>query len=325
MNKIDIKDKKLLYEIELNARLGTSILGNKIGLSQEGVYYRLNRLEKKGLITGYRTFLNFGKIGYTGYAVYCRFQNVTKKQKEKIIEELKQHDHIYWIAGFIGKFDFAFALMAKNIVYFNDMFTEISTKYNDMLKDFTIAIRVEFIQFPRHYLIPIKSPHKQKSRFSGFVEFVNIDNLDKMIIKEITLNARISVLELAKRINHPASTVQFRLKELEREKIIQGYGALVHCEKYGYQSYQLFINTRNITKERKKHLLAYCQTHPNIIFYIETVGRWNFEIIYELENQKKFQELLIELRSKFADIIFDTEIIILSDHYVKYNQYPLQK
>ena len=70
------------------------------------------------------TLINFGKIGYTGYGVYARFQNVTHEQKKQIIEELKSHNNIYWIAEFGGKFDLAFALMAKNIVYFNEMFTE---------------------------------------------------------------------------------------------------------------------------------------------------------------------------------------------------------
>src|SRR3989344_5108257 len=129
MRELDKKDRKLLYEIDLNARLGTSVLGKRIGLSQEGTFYRLQRLEKKKIISGYMTLLNFGKIGYTGYGVYARFQNVSHEQKKYIIEELKSLNHIYWIAEFGGKFDLAFAIMAKNIIHFNEMFSDLSTKY----------------------------------------------------------------------------------------------------------------------------------------------------------------------------------------------------
>jgi Lrp/AsnC family transcriptional regulator, leucine-responsive regulatory protein len=323
MVKLDKKDKKLLYEIDLNARLGTSVLGKKIGLSQEGTFYRLQRLERQNIISGYMTLLNFGKIGYTGYGVYARFQNVTKEQKKNIIEELKKHNHIYWIAEFGGKFDLAFAIMAKNIIHFNELFSELSTKYNHVLKDFTVAIRVELIQFPRDYLIHVKMLSKKTPRFGKYIESVQLDDVDKSILREITHSARISVLELAKRISKPSSTVRTRLKQLEKNGIIQGYSSQIHCQEFGYQSYQLFVNTKNLTKEKKEKLFSYCRTHPNIIFCIETVGKWNFEIIYEIESQKDLQDLIIDIRTKFSDVIADVESIVLFNHYVKYNQYPL--
>jgi DNA-binding Lrp family transcriptional regulator len=321
MKKLDVKDKKLLCEIDLNARLGTSAIGKKIGLSQEGTYYRLKKLEDKGVISGYITLVNFGKIGYTGYGVYARFQNVTKKQKQKIIEELKQLDHIYWIAEFGGKYDIAFALMAKNIVHFNEIFSELSTKYNEFLKDFTSAIRVELVQFPRKYLLCNK-PISKTPGFGKYIESVELDSLDQLILHELADDSRVPVLELAKRIKKPGSTVSSRLKELEKRDIIQGYSAKIHCQEFGYQSYQLFVSTNNLTKKKKRRLLNYCQTHPNIIFYIETVGKWNFEIIYEIENQTLLQDLIIDIRTNFSDIIVDVESIVLFNHYVKYNQYP---
>lgn len=322
MDKLDVKDRKILYEIDLDARSGTSTLGKRVGLSQEGTFYRLKRLERKGIISGYMTFLNFGKIGYTGFAVYARFQNVTKEQKRNIIEELKKHDHVYWIAEFGGKFDLTFAIMAKNVVHFNEIFTEISTKYNNVLKDFTIAIRIELVQFPRDYLIERKSFAKKAPRFGKYIESEKLDKLDKSILREITNNARLSSLEISKKIKKPVSTVSSRLKKLKGKEIIQGFGAQINCQQFGYQSYQLFLNTRNLTEERKKELFSYCQAHPNIIFCIETVGKWNFEIIYEIEDQKKLQDLIIDMRTKFSDIIFDVESIVLFNHYVKYNQYP---
>jgi Lrp/AsnC family leucine-responsive transcriptional regulator len=322
MIKLDVKDRELLYEIDLDARLGTSELGKRIGMSQEGTFYRLKRLEKLNVISGYMTLINFGKIGYTGYAVYAKFQNVTREEKKNVIEELKQNDHIYWIAEFGGNFDITFAIMAKNIVHFNEIFTEISNKYNNVLKDFKVAIRVELVQFPRDYLIEKGTSKKKTPRFGKFIELEKLDKLDELILKEMAKNARISSIQLSKRIKKPISTVTSRLKKLKKKGIIQGYSAQIRSQEFGYQSYQLFINTRNMTKERQKDFFAYCKSHPNIIFYIETVGKWNFEIIYEIEDQKRLQELIIDIRTKFSDIIFDVESIVLFDHYVKYNQYP---
>ena len=197
------------------------------------------------------------------------------------------------------------------------MFTEIASKYVQVLKDLTVSIRVELVQFPREYLIK-KETHPGKSpRFGGFIESEQLKKVDELLLKEIANNARLSVLELAKRVQKPASTVGGRLKQLETKGIIQGYSAQIRCQEFGYQSYQLFIKAHNLTKQNKRRLLAYCQAHANIIFYIETVGEWNFELIYEIESQKQLQDLIIELRTKFSDLIKDVESIVRfrAEHY----------
>lgn len=322
MLELDAKDRKLLYAIDLNARIGTTLLGKNINLSQEGTFYRLKNLENKSIISGYISLINFSKIGYTGYAVYARFQNVTPEQKNTIIQELKQEKHIYWIAEFGGKFDMAFAIMAKNIIHFNEIFTGISAKYNNTLKDHTISIRVELTQFPRKYLIDNIGIKKQPY-FGRNIELEKLDKIDHDILKTIAENARMPALEIAKNINKPFSTVNSRLKQLEKHEIIQGYSAKIHCQEFGYQSYQLFLNTHDLTLDKKRKLYSYCSLHKNIIFYIETVGKWNFEVIYEIENQKEMQNSIIELRTNFSDIITDVESIIIFNHYIKYNHFPL--
>lgn len=323
--KLDTKDKKLLYEIDLNARAGTSELSKKIGLSQENVFYRLKRLEKNNIISGYLTLINFSKIGYTGYAVYARFHNVTHEKKNEIINDLKSNNNIYWVAEFGGKYDIAFAFLAKNIIHFNNLFLEISSKYNNHLKDFTIEIRVELNQFPRDYLLTNTEKNKLNKKiplFGKVFENENLDNLDNKILINIANDPRISVLKLSEKINKPTSTIRTRLKQLEEKEIIQGYSSMIQCNDYNYTIYQLFITATNITMEIKKKLFSYCAMHPNIIILVESVGKWNFEIMYEVENQKQLQEFIMDFRTKFSDIILDIENSVMFDHYVKYTHFP---
>ncbi len=322
MLKLDQKDKRLLYEVDLDARQGTSQLGKRIGLSQEGTYYRLQRLQKQKIISDFVTLINFGKIGFTGYGVYTKFQNIDEKKKEIIIKELSKHKNIYWIAEFGGKFDLAFAIAAKSIVEFNEYLLDISTKYHDVLKDFSIAIRVELVQFPRDYLIRTKKPKSKKPSFGKEILFEGLDQTDSKILRELGRNARTSTLELAKRIQKSASSVISRIKKLEQKEVIQGHSALINCQRYGFENYQLFLETHNMNKTAKKRLQTYCQSHPNIIFYIETVGQWNFELIYEIKNQRELQQLMVELRTLFPKIIKNIETGIIFNHNVKYNQYP---
>lgn len=321
MVDLDVKDKKLLYEIDLNARLGTSKLGKQIGLSQESTHYRLKRLKENKIISNFITLVNFSKLGYTGYAVYARFNSIDKKSKKETIDYLIKNNKIYWVAEFGGKFDLAFAIMAKNIQEFNQIYLEITTNLNEELKDFTVSIRVELTQFPRNYLLPNKKGSKSPS-FGKVEKEYKLDETEENILKILSRDARIPVLEISEKIKKPASTISEKIKKLEKEKVIQGYSSEIYCQEYDYESYQLFINTQNLTNKNKEQFYSYCENNKNIIFLIETVGKWNFEIIYEVKNQKELQELIIELRTKFQNIITDLETIVLFNHYTKYDQYP---
>ena len=62
MNSIDLKDRKILYELDKNARISYAQIGKKVGLSTEVVHYRVKRLEEKGIITNYQTAINYFEL-----------------------------------------------------------------------------------------------------------------------------------------------------------------------------------------------------------------------------------------------------------------------
>jgi Lrp/AsnC family transcriptional regulator, leucine-responsive regulatory protein len=322
MRKVDLKDKRLLYELDLNARLGTTELAKRVGLSQEAVHYRLKQLERKQVIVNYMTFLDIAKLGLSNFTIYAKFQNVTKEQQQAILEKLRAEDHINWIAEFCGRFDIAFAILEKNTIRFQQRFTKIMSQYNDVLRDFTVVTNTFLAQFQREYLLEKKTKTAITPSFGEYEHLITLKDMDHEILKCISNNARTPVLEIAQRIRQPASTVRAHLHNLEQEKVIVGYGTQIDIQELGYQTYKIFIVAHNLTEAKKKRFLSYCHGHPNIIFYLETIGRWNFEINYELENQQQLRDAIIELRTVFSDIIVDMESIVLLHTYIKYTHYP---
>ena len=110
-----------------------------------------------------------------------------------------------------------------------------------------------------------------------------------------------------------------------KEEIVGGFTILLQPNSFGYQSFQVNIVTQNINKEILKKFLFYCKAHPNIIFLIKVLGDWNIELIYEVENSKKMQENLIELRDRFSNIIKEIELLNLFEDYIKLDHYPFNK
>lgn len=59
---LDLLDNKILNVIKKDARLSYSDIGEKVGLSRVAVKNRIDNLEKKGIIRGYRTVINSSKV-----------------------------------------------------------------------------------------------------------------------------------------------------------------------------------------------------------------------------------------------------------------------
>ncbi len=63
---------------------------------------------------------------------------------------------------------------------------------------------------------------------------MQLDDVDRRIIKEYLEDARRSYREVAKRIGVAVGTVLSRIKRLEESKIIRGYSAIIDYSKLGY-------------------------------------------------------------------------------------------
>jgi len=60
-----------------------------------------------------------------------------------------------------------------------------------------------------------------------------LDDLDLAILAELENNARITVSELARRLDSPTSTIRDRIRRLEEDGVILGYTAIINPEKLG--------------------------------------------------------------------------------------------
>ena len=60
--KLDKKDRKILYQLDLNSRATLSDLTKKVGLSKQVVDYRIKNLLKNKVIKQFYIIVNFTKL-----------------------------------------------------------------------------------------------------------------------------------------------------------------------------------------------------------------------------------------------------------------------
>jgi len=135
--KLDAKDKKILEQLQKNARQLISEIAKKTGLPRDVVQYRIKKLEENKVIRAYHTFLNPSKLGYPLY-VYVGFSlyNITTEDEEKFLAFLKNHKNVIYVAKNSGKWDFSIGVCAKDYKEFDDILKEIRRKFSKIIKDY---------------------------------------------------------------------------------------------------------------------------------------------------------------------------------------------
>ena len=66
-------------------------------------------------------------------------------------------------------------------------------------------------------------------------ELLEIDEIDRKILGELTADCRVSYRQLAKKTKVSIGTALNRIKRMEKIGVIKGYSAIVDQEKIGYQ------------------------------------------------------------------------------------------
>src|SRR5689334_12211544 len=80
---IDDLNWNILEELQKNARLSTTEIGRRVGLSAPAVADRIEKLEEQGIIKGYHTALDYDKLDLTIRA-FILFKNTNLKHPELI-------------------------------------------------------------------------------------------------------------------------------------------------------------------------------------------------------------------------------------------------
>jgi Lrp/AsnC family leucine-responsive transcriptional regulator len=301
--KLDIIDMKILSELDKNARVNLGIISGKIKKSKQLISYRIKNLEKIKVISGYNTVIDFSKLGLMSIRVYIKLNSMTPKKNKEFIEFLKKQKEIWWLMSVENICDIAYATLVKNINEFYSHLDKLS-RYNKFIKSKQIVIYSHIKQYLKSYLIEEEKINIE-ILIGASMEKEEIDKTDFMLLKLISDNARISLIDLSVKLKIKPQSIVYRLRKLENRQIIKGYRVNINTNLLGFKNYKIYLNL--IKNSKNKELENYCLLNPYIINTNKTIGGADFEIELQLKEINDLYKILDELREKFSDVIKDFE------------------
>jgi Lrp/AsnC family transcriptional regulator for asnA, asnC and gidA len=302
MVKIDSKDREILYQLDLDSRQSFAKIGKTVGLSKTVIAYRVNKLIENKIIKTFYTVIDAFKLGYISFRIYLVYQYMTQEKEKEIIDYFTKQKLNWWTISAEGRFDLAVIMWVKNINDFYSFWEETLRRYRDYFLEQQFSVYIQLYTYRHSYLLDdVNKSDRTKFEIMGGGQQVAIDDLDFRLLRLIAPNARIPVKELAQKLNATVAVVNYRLKKLMREGVIQGFRTDIDFGKLGYQFFKADIDLKDY-KQRGK-IINYAKTSPNLVRIDKSVGISDLELEYHVQSLDQFHQIMKDLINKFPDVI----------------------
>ena len=152
MEKLDLKNRKILYHLDLNSRQSFSKIGKKVGLHKDVVAHRVKRLQEKGIIVRFNTIIDNLKLGYNCMRFYINYQYITPEVKKEIIDHFVNFKRTQVVASPEGGTELCVFMLAKNISEIHTFWQKTLGKYRDYFSQQIIAPFIGENIYPKSFL-----------------------------------------------------------------------------------------------------------------------------------------------------------------------------
>ena len=310
MIKLSIKDRKILYELSKDARLSASKIARKAGVSKDVAVYTISKLLKGNVVRQLFTLINTEALGFTRHELYIKLKS--EEREKELISYLKDHQMFMWARSSLGDWDLLTEFYARDNLEYEKTLREISTKFGSSIKKMNSAVVL------REHCFPLKSigyKEEEHSIEEPSSEKPKLDKEDFKILKQLSSNARISIVEIAKTTKLSPDAVIYRIKNLIKNKMILGYRVAVDEALLGFSKYKILLKLGNINEQTYSKLLTFLKMQKSMQYIKRCVGEWDFSITILAKDTKELRKTILDIKSNLKQALDDYKILILFEEH----------
>ncbi|MBI2668591.1 Lrp/AsnC family transcriptional regulator [Candidatus Woesearchaeota archaeon] len=311
MLNLDLKDRKILFELELNARIPETQLAKKTGLSREVVAYRLKKLEERKIILKYHAIVNSMNLGKLMYRTYFKLQKTTPGKEQEFVQYLLHKFN--WITKVRGVWDVGTMIFVDSNYDFDEIMRDILSDYGEYIENYWFAIMTRLHHCKRSYLLGKEDNTNiilEKAKHQ-----IKTDELDIKIINYLTLFGRAKYQEMAKKFNVNEKLIRDRLERLMENKIILAFTTFLNIPLLDIKYYKLHFTLNDKSREIIKKMIAFGLAQPNIVYVVEGTGCADVEVEVQVQSITELYAIIDIYRSTFKEAIRDYVFMEYTEEY----------
>ncbi|MBI2549436.1 Lrp/AsnC family transcriptional regulator [Candidatus Woesearchaeota archaeon] len=297
---LDVKDEKILALLSMDARMPISAIAKQIRLSKEGTFYRIKRLQEKGILLQFLPVVDLRDFGYATYHVFFVINEANLERRQELMDAFLAHPHTKGLIEYSDRWDFEWILVARHVQEFDALLTDLTKAFTDIIVEkhkFEIITGFKSIQFPQTY-VQEKVMLKPKK-----VILKQLDAKDYLILTQLADNARASTYTIAAALGFSPDTVRLRMKKLLAQDIIRQFTILPCLSRLGYHWQTLCIDVKTFDLPHELKFKEYISQKPEIIRAVKVLGDWDLMLYIVTKNMSQAHKLIKEIQKTFVDII----------------------
>jgi DNA-binding Lrp family transcriptional regulator len=300
MEKLDLKDRKIIHQLQIDSRQSFRSLGRKVGLSKDVVTSRVKNLQEKGIISMFCTSIDYSTLGLIPLRFYFKYQYVTPTKRKQIINHFVNCKYSLAVASIEGNYDLYVLIIVKKINDISSFWKKTLNDYGDFFSERIFSVYLEDQGYRFSFLLD-EEDDRTKFKQLGISEMIEFDDLDFKILKIISVNSRTPTLEIAKKLNTTSKTINNRIKKLIDSGVINRFSILIDFGKIGYIGYKVDIYLKEYSKIHQ--IIKYIEKNPHLGGIDSTLGYVDLEIELILKNINQLHEIIEDISTKFPNSI----------------------
>lgn len=303
---LDQLDKKILQALETDARQSKSKIASQLGVSKTVITYRVNRLEKTGVIKGYKYISNQAALGALSFGLLIRFQGLFLEEQAHILNRMRMSKKFNWAAATNGSWDAIAVVIASDIHSFNRQLASFFSQYGTYIKEYNFYIDYEGVISGPNYLYA--EPYPPPALYRHLGSDIVLGDLELLVYRKLQQNPQLSLLSIAKRFGSTYDTIKDKRRSLIAKGILLKPVPVIDYEKLGYTETMCLYNIAP-NPERTGALLEFCAGNPNIVRHARCHGHFNLVLNIHSRDSRHLKEIISIMNKRFSDIIISYDLI----------------
>ena len=308
---LDKKDRRLLSLLDRDARMPYTQLAKQVSLSQEGVRYRVERLQDT-VIKDYVTVLNHNALGRRSYRIFFKFQDRTSELEKRFVDIVR--DHAAWFVRVRGEWSFNTMFFADDEYAVKRMLDRVHEAFPEAFLDNHVSLVTRIYHYPRRFFHDGEDQGETQVMGDPRSTY-DVDEKDRKILKSLRRNARQKTVEVARDIDVSERVVRYRMKQMEEADVILAYRALPDLPALGRLYYKVHFQLNKQDEGTRRRVQRYAEQEPTVTYLTEAVGGPDLELEYQVESSRELYEKIDALIADNTGLIRDYNVLLYDKEY----------
>jgi len=316
--ELDTLDRKILYELDIDARQSAKSIAKKAKSNKDTVNYRINRLLSEKIISGFITRIDNAPLGFNNTKVYIRFQDTDDEKEQEFFSYLESLPEVGWAVQASGRWDALFCVWNTSNFSFYTILSKIMNRFSRNIYEREVIQNINWFYYNRKWLRP-ENYKVQEVKYGGKPGEEKLDKTDVAILRKLVEDARMPFSKIAKNVRTSPQNVLNRVRSMEKRGIITKYGMDLDYEKLGLVFCKTFIRLHNIDEKSLGEIYAFCGREPRMFALTTALGAWDLELEMEVNRVEEMMDIMNRLKRAFPDSVkgYDS-IVITKQSKIKY-------